>query len=213
MAHVEILKVLDDAVEQCYAYWYLDQLARNWGDLIESERLMEHWSIRGVPNQHHFYDTQVKPKLDSARNKRLVVIISDAFRYEAAVELRDRINVKRYSEAKLSSQLGVLPSYTTLGMASLLPHQSLEYREGVSDDVFVDGRSTKGSDNRNKVLASYNGMAVQAETVKAWSRDQGREALKDQQLVYVYHNVVDARGTVPRPNLKLLMRWSTLLKS
>ena len=33
-----------------------------------------------------------------------------------------------------------------------------------------------------------------AETVKAWSRDEGREALKDQELVYVYHNVVDARG-------------------
>lgn len=193
-AHVEILKEMDDAVEQCYANWYLDHLARNWGDLVESESLLEHWTIRGVPNQQRFYDTQVKPKLDATRNKRLVVIISDAFRYEAAVELRDRINVKRYSEAKLSSQLGVLPSYTTLGMASLLPHQTLEYREGVSDDVFVDGKSTKGSDNRNRVLSSYNGMAVQAETVKAWSREEGREALRDQQLVYVYHNVVDARG-------------------
>jgi len=110
------------------------------------------------------------------------------------VELQNRINMKRYSEAKLSSQLGVLPSYTTLGMASLLPHHTLEYREGVSDDVFVDGKSTKGSDNRNRVLAGYNGMAVQAETVKAWNREEGREALKDQQLVYVYHNVVDARG-------------------
>ena len=168
--HVEILKELDDAVEQCYAYWYLDQLARNWGDLVETENLLDHWSIRGVPNQQHFYDTQVKPKLDGARNKRLVVVISDAFRYEAAVELRDRINQKRYSEAKLSSQLGVLPSYTTLGMASLLPHQTLEYREGVSDDVFVDGKSSKGSVNRSKILAGHNGIAVQAETVKAWSR-------------------------------------------
>jgi len=192
--HVEILKELDEAVEQCYAYWYLDQLARNWGDLVETENLLDHWSIRGVPNQQHFYDTHVKPKLDGARNKRLVVVISDAFRYEAAVELRDRINQKRYSEAKLSSQLGVLPSYTTLGMASLLPHQTLEYREGVSDDVFVDGKSSKGSVNRSKILAAHNGIAVQAETVKAWSREEGREALKDQQLVYVYHNVVDARG-------------------
>jgi uncharacterized protein (TIGR02687 family) len=194
MAHVEILKALDEAVEQCYAYWYLDQMARNWGDLVEGESLLEHWAIRGIPSQQRFYDTHVKPKLDVARNKRLVVIISDAFRYEAAVELQNRINMKRYSEAKLSSQLGVLPSYTTLGMASLLPHQTLEYREGVSDDVFVDGKSTKGSDNRNRVLAGYNGMAVQAETVKAWNREEGREALKDQQLVYVYHNVVDARG-------------------
>lgn len=193
-AHIELLKQLDDAVEQCYANWYLDQLARNWGDLVESENRLENWFISGVPNQQNFYEHWVKAKQDSARSKRQVVIISDAFRYEAAVELRDRINLKRYSEAKLSSQLGVVPSYTTLGMAALLPHQTLEYREGVSDDVFVDGKSSKGSANRSKILAGYNGIAVQADTVKAWSRDEGREALKDQQLVYVYHNVVDARG-------------------
>jgi uncharacterized protein (TIGR02687 family) len=79
-------------------------------------------------------------------------------------------------------------------MASLLPHDTLEYREGVSDDVFVDGQSTKGTVARNKVLSAHGGMAVTAEVVKGWSRDEGREALRDQQLVYVYHNVVDARG-------------------
>jgi len=193
-AHVDLLKQLDDAVENCYAYWYLDQLARNWGDLVESENRLERWLIPGVPSQQNFYEHWVKRQQDSARSKRLVVIISDAFRYEAAVELRDRINMKRYSEAKLSSQLGVVPSYTTLGMAALLPHQTLEYREGVSDDVFVDGKSSKGSANRSKILAGYNGIAVKADDVKAWSREQGREALKDQQLVYVYHNLVDAVG-------------------
>ncbi|RLB60178.1 MAG: BREX-1 system phosphatase PglZ type A, partial [Deltaproteobacteria bacterium] len=33
-----------------------------------------------------------------------------------------------------------------------------------------------------------------ADEVKQWSRDEGREALKDQYLVYIYHNVVDATG-------------------
>ena len=193
-AHVEIIKKLDEAVEQCYAYWYLDQLGRCWGDRLEAEQRLDHWKIPSVPNQHSFFDHWVKPLQDRHRNKRLVVIISDAFRYEAAVELRERINEKRYSEATLGSQLGVLPSYTTLGMASLLPHKTLEYREGASDDVFVDGLSSKGTAARNKILAAHGGMAVTAEQVKAWSRDEGREALKDQQLVYVYHNVVDARG-------------------
>jgi uncharacterized protein (TIGR02687 family) len=193
-AHVEIIKKLDEAVEQCYAYWYLDQLGRCWGDRLEAEQRLEHWKIPSVPNQHSFFDHWVKPLQDRHRNKRLVVIISDAFRYEAAVELRERINEKRYSEATLGSQLGVLPSYTTLGMASLLPHKTLEYREGANDDVFVDGLSSKGTAARNKILAAHGGMAVTAEQVKAWSRDEGREALKDQQLVYIYHNVVDARG-------------------
>lgn len=198
-AHVEILKKLDDEVEDCYAYWYIDNLAKNWGDRIEAEQRFSQWRFLGIPNQQDFFQGLVKPLFSKATKRRVVVIISDAFRYEAAVELRDRINDKRYSEATLSSQLGVVPSYTTLGMASLLPHKTLEYRplsenKGASDDVFVDGQSSKGTAARTKILAAHGGLAVTAETVKAWSRDEGREALKDQELVYVYHNVVDARG-------------------
>ncbi|RLA40182.1 MAG: BREX-1 system phosphatase PglZ type A, partial [Gammaproteobacteria bacterium] len=198
-AHVEILKQLDDEVEQCYANWYIDNLAKNWGDKVEAEQRLAQWSIADVPNQQDFYKRHVDSILarsskNRAAKKRLVVIISDAFRYEAAVELKERINEKRYCEASLSSQLGVVPSYTALGMASLLPHETLEYREANGDDVLVDGQSTRGTSSRNKILAAHGGMAVTAEQVKGWSRDEGREALRDQQLVYVYHNVVDARG-------------------
>ncbi len=194
LAHVELLKKLDDAVEQCYASWYLDQLGRCWSDRIESEHRLDHWALSGIPSQQDFYEHFVRPQLDSHRNKRVVVIISDAFRYEAAVELCERINQKRYSEATLTSQLGVLPSYTTLGMASLLPHKTLEYRADGGDNVFVDSQSTAGTQARNAILAQYHGMAVTADQIKEWSRDAGREALKDQQLVYVYHNVIDDRS-------------------
>lgn len=193
-AHVEILKPLDEAVEHCYAYWYLDQLGQAWGARLETEERLAHWAIPGIPSQQQFFNHWIKPLQDGARAKRIVVIVSDAFRYEAAAELVDNINTKRYSEAHLGSQLGVVPSYTTLGMASLLPHQTLEYRDNVSDDVFVDGQSSKGSAARNKILAAHGGMAITAEQLRQWSRDEGREALRDQQLVYVYHNVVDARG-------------------
>lgn len=198
--HVELLKKLDEAVEQCYSYWYLDQLGRSWGDRIEAEKRLEHWKINGVPNQQDFYERWVLPQFEKNRSKRLIVIISDAFRYEAAVELRERINEKRYSEATLASQLGVLPSYTTLGMAALLPHQTLEYRESAADTVFVDGQSTAGTLQRDKILAQHQGMAVTADEVKAWSRDEGREKLKDKQLVYVYHNVIDDRSDSGGPS-------------
>ncbi len=193
-AHVDILKKLDEEIENCYSYWFIDYLARNWGERIEAEQRLNVWKIADIPNQQNFYDTHVRPLLGSATKRRIVVIISDAFRYEAAVEVCDRINEKRYSEATLSSQLGVVPSYTTLGMASLLPHQTLEYKESAGDDVLVDGQSSKGTAARSKILAAYNGLAVTAETVKGWSRDEGREALKDHDLIYVYHNVIDARG-------------------
>ncbi|EPJ48527.1 MAG: hypothetical protein OFPII_05850 [Osedax symbiont Rs1] len=193
-AQVEILKKLDDQVEQCYANWFIDNLAKAWGDRVEAEGSLANWRIAGVGSQQQFFTKHVAPVLSKSPKQRIVVIISDAFRYEAAVELTDRINEKRYSEATISSQLGVVPSYTTLGMASLLPHKTLQYKEGVADDVFVDGQSSKGTAARNKVLAAHQGIAVTAEQVKQWSRDEGRDALRDQQLVYVYHNVVDARG-------------------
>ncbi|WP_410218838.1 PglZ domain-containing protein [Paracoccus sp. (in: a-proteobacteria)] len=52
---------------------------------------------------------------------------SDAFRYEAAQELTGELNGRYRFTASTKSQLGVLPSYTGLGMASLLPHTSLAY--------------------------------------------------------------------------------------
>ena len=192
--HLNILKPLDEAVEQCYAQWYIDNLAKNWGDKIEAEQRLSAWYLPEVTNQQAFFATQVQPLLEKGGARRVAVIISDAFRYEAAVELQDRINEKRYSEATLGSQLGVVPSYTTLGMAALLPHESLEYREANGDDVFVDGQSSKGRAAREKILTAHGGLAITADQLKAWTRDAGREALKDQQLVYVYHNVVDARG-------------------
>lgn len=193
---VELLKKLDEAVERCYDEWFLGQLTRNWSEKVDAEGRIHDWKLPRVPNQQHFFRDSVRPHLDAQRNKRLVVIISDAFRYEAAEELRERINAKRYSEATLGSQLGVVPSYTTLGMASLLPHGELSYQAG-NDNVLVDGKSSQGTDNRSQRLSAAVGgqaVAVTAEEVKGWSREQGREAIKGMQLVYVYHNVVDARG-------------------
>src|SRR5690606_9420794 len=106
---------------------------------------LTNWKVEGIESQQDFYNKQVAPIFSKSKSSRVVVIVSDAFRYEAAVELADRINEKRYSEAVLTSQLGVVPSYTTLGMAALLPHKTIEYRENVPDDVFVDGQSTKGT--------------------------------------------------------------------
>jgi uncharacterized protein (TIGR02687 family) len=195
VAHVDVLKKLDDEVEQCYSYWYIDNLAKNWGDRVANEHRLDDWRISDVPLQHRFYKNTVKPLLDKIQKKRVMVIISDAFRYEAAVELEQRVNEKRYSKATLTSQLGVVPSYTTLGMASLLPHETLDYK-GDTDDVLVDGISSQGASQRNKILQAHGGMAITAETLRGWSRDDGRLALKDQNLVYVYHNVVDAIGDV-----------------
>src|SRR5262249_52134305 len=143
----------------------------------------------------------VRPRLDEAENRRAFVVISDAFRYEAAQELVRELNGKYRFEATLSSQLGVLPSYTALGMASLLPHKSVAYK--ASGDVLVDGQPTATFEQRSAVLQAVDGMACRAEDLMAKKKEEGREFVKDKRVVYVYHNAVDATGeqaaTEPQP--------------
>ena len=144
-----ILKPLRTDIEAHYVTGYLTNLALAWGAFIQPEGgLLSKWRVDDVSNQYRFYDHNVRPWLDEADNRRAFVIISDAFRYEAAQELTTELNGKYRFEATLSSQLGVLPSYTSLGMASLLPHQTLAYK---GTDVLVDGHSSIASE-RDTIL-------------------------------------------------------------
>lgn len=186
-----IVKPLRDNIEAHYVNWYLRDLGLAWGRFMEpGGALLNNWQIDKVPNQHRFYERTVKPWLDEGDNRRAFVIISDAFRYEAAEELTAELNGKFRFEATLASQLGVLPSYTSLGMASLLPHQSLSYK---GTDVLVDGRSSNAGE-RNGILQAVGGMTCKCDELMAKKKDEGREFVKDKRVVYIYHNTVDAIG-------------------
>jgi uncharacterized protein (TIGR02687 family) len=152
--------------------------------------LLTKWKIDKVPNQHAFYDRNVRPWLEEGDNRRAFVIISDAFRYEAAQELTTELNGKYRFEATLSSQLSVLPSYTALGMASLLPHKTLAYK---GTDVLVDGKSSIASE-RDGILQGVDGLACKGDELMAKKKEEGREFVKDKRVVYIYHNTVDAVG-------------------
>jgi uncharacterized protein (TIGR02687 family) len=186
-----ILKPLRADIEAHYVNWYLTNLALAWGKFIEPDGgLLSKWQIEKVPNQHRFYDRNVRPWLDEGDNRRAFVIISDAFRYEAAQELTSELNGKYRFEATLSSQLGVLPSYTALGMASLLPHKTLAYK---GTDVLVDGKSSIASE-RDGILQAVGGAACKCDELMAKKKDEGREFVKDKRVVYIYHNTVDSVG-------------------
>ena len=186
-----ILKPLRTDIEAHYVTGYLTNLALAWGAFIQPEGgLLSKWRVDDVSNQYRFYDHNVRPWLDEADNRRAFVIISDAFRYEAAQELTTELNGKYRFEATLSSQLGVLPSYTSLGMASLLPHQTLAYK---GTDVLVDGHSSIASE-RDTILHTVGGLACKYDELMAMKKDEGREFVKDKRVVYIYHNTVDAVG-------------------
>lgn len=191
----DVLKKLRAEMEACYVNWYIHNIALQWGRFLDpkgSTVLLPAWKIGSVPSQQRFFEEHVAPRLREAERRRSFVIISDALRYEAAEELTRELNGTYRFEAELSSQLGVLPSYTALGMACLLPHKKLEYKP--NGDVLVDGQPTASLEQRNQILAAGDGVAVKANDLLEMKKNEGREFIKDKRLVYIYHNAIDATG-------------------
>jgi uncharacterized protein (TIGR02687 family) len=189
--HQNILKDLTKEIEKAYGNSYLMKLGDNWQKAIDG---MSTWSIEKVINQKQFYQQWVVPY--TKKENRVFVIISDALRYESAAELRELILQEDRYTATLNAVLGSLPSYTQLGMASLLPHTSLTFEEQ-SDIVYADGISTQGTPNRTKVLQkTYPGsIAIGAEDfLKMKANTEGREFIKPYNVIYIYSNHIDKTG-------------------
>ncbi|SMY01751.1 BREX-1 system phosphatase PglZ type A [Brevibacterium aurantiacum] len=183
------LEALKAEVEKQYANKYLYDFGGRWQQALEP---MSEWKSAALTPQAKFFDRHVAPVVKDGRTK-VVVIISDGMRYEVAEELASMIRGENRFDASLSAVLGSLPSYTQLGMASLLPQSSLELDpEGLP--VLVDGKPTNGTANRDKILQSVNGHAITAAQVLAMPGSELRELYTKHQIFYVYHDRIDAAG-------------------
>ncbi|MEG1905672.1 MAG: BREX-1 system phosphatase PglZ type A, partial [Bacteroidales bacterium] len=186
------LKPLSEEVEKMYGNTYLLRLGDNWQAAI---RNLTRWGVEGqVPRQRDFYKQWVQPYIE--KNNRIFVIISDALRYESATELRERIASEDRFTANITATLGVIPSYTQLGMAAMLPHRELTF-DNHSDTVFVDGISSQGTANRTRILqqAFDKSVAIGAEDfLNLKAAGDGREFAKQYQVIYIYSNTIDKTG-------------------
>jgi uncharacterized protein (TIGR02687 family) len=188
-----LLHSLRDQVEAAYSGWFMPQLGAAWARVLEGPQgLLATWRSEALAPQQRFFDDWVAGPINSGAVQRLFVVISDALRFEVAEELARDINRRNRLNAHLEAQLGVLPSYTSLGMAALLPHQSLAYRAG--GEVWADGAPTATLEARDALLARYGGMAIRAEELLALGKLKGRERVKDRRVVYVYHDRIDLLG-------------------
>lgn len=178
---------LRDLVENIYTNEYLETLLPKWNAAIQ-----EPDALMALPLQRDFYARNLKNV-----KERTVVIISDAMRYEVGKELFRRIQDDPKCTAKLEVQLGVLPSYTRLGMAALLPHTELT----MTDDfkVLVDGFPCENLAEREAILQKYSSdsACVQFDSIKSLKIADLRSIFTGKQVVYVYHNQIDARGDKP----------------
>lgn len=183
------LEALKAEVDKQYANKYLYDFGGRWQQALEPTG---EWKSAALAPQAKFFDRHVAPVVKDGRTK-VVVIISDGMRYEVAEELASMIRSEDRFEAALSAVLGSLPSYTQLGMASLLPQTTLELDPDALP-VLADGKPTNGTANRDKILRAINGHAIAAADVLAMPGDELRELYKQHQIFYVYHDRIDAAG-------------------
>lgn len=189
---ITLMEKISGWVERTYLNNFLLPLADRWSDQVKR---LDKWEGGALKAQREFYDFHVKPFL--ARGQKVFVIVSDALRYEAAADFTIRLQSENRWTAEVSAMLGSLPSYTQLGMASLLPGERWTINPETSAAT-VDGRSATGTANRSEILrlaCDGKGTAIQAEDfLELNSKTTGRSLMKDNEVVYIFHNAIDKVG-------------------
>lgn len=177
---------LKELVENIYTNEYLGKLLPKW-----NEGLQESDALAVLPLQREFYNKYVR-----SNKERTVVIISDGMRFEVGCELYKRMqdNPKCKDSLSIKPMLGVLPSYTRLGMEALLPHRTLELTDDFRE--LVDGRLAVDTATRQVVLQSYvpESRCIQYSDIKGLKGMALRDVFTAQQIVYIYHDQIDNAG-------------------
>jgi len=186
-----LLQALSQQVENLYTNNFLSHLNVRWQRFVDA---CLDWDAAPVVSQANFFERFVMPYLE--RKGKVCVLISDAFRYEVGEELQSLIRREDRFDAELVPALSCLPSYTQLGMASLLPHKTLQIVEDDSGEVMADGINATGTASRARILAQTVALstAVLAKDVLAMGKDDSRALVRDHDVVYVYHNLIDKTG-------------------
>jgi uncharacterized protein (TIGR02687 family) len=190
--HVQVMEQIAQWAEKSYVNNFLLPLTDHWSDVVGQ---IESWDFQDILAQRCFFNTYVRPF--RAKGQKVFVIVSDALRYEAAAEFAQQLQSANRWTAEVDVMLGSLPSYTQLGMASLLPGKRLDV-DAATAAVMVDGRSASGTPNRAEILrlaCDGKGTALQAEEfLELNTKTDGRALMRDHDVIYIFHNTIDKVG-------------------
>jgi uncharacterized protein (TIGR02687 family) len=183
---------LAQKVEKLYTNDWLLHYNDKWQSIIDD---IENWPVAKNYSQRQFFKKHIQPFVE--KKQRVFVIISDALRFECGVELHKRLIQENRYDSDIEGALASLPSYTQLGMASLLPHKELAVKSG-TDQILVDGMPSMGISSRSKILAENTearATAILAEDFMKFSaHTTGRDFVKQYDVIYIYHNNIDDTG-------------------
>ena len=173
-------------VQNFYQNAFLEPLLLQWNEAYGSDYLQEI-----VPRQRYFYQDEVRPV-----KEKVAVLISDAFRLEAAKELAARFRDDENCSVEEKVRMAPLPSITLLGMAELLPHDTLELTRDDTPKVLLDGKPCASTAQREKLLQQGNprSAAILYDELIAMKVSELKSFSAGKEVIYVYHNRIDATG-------------------
>ncbi|WP_027109251.1 BREX-1 system phosphatase PglZ type A [Lacticigenium naphthae] len=184
----EILMPVKEQMERLYVNKYLETFTQKWDRYYSNSQVFDPRKL-----QASFYTNEVEAYVRN--NRRIVVIISDGLRYEAGKDLYLELTKEKKFNGEFDWMQTELPSITSVGMASLLPHSSLQLK--ADGTVFADGMPTNSTVNR-EIILKRNGheeaLAMKSTDIEQLNKEQLREKFAGKKLIYVYHNKVDAIG-------------------
>ena len=179
---VDNLEELRLLIENMYSNTFLFEINSKFTSLFNN------LTDISITKQWRFYKNFILNK-----KTKTVVIISDALRYGCGVELKNELDNNPTWTNTIQPMLSTVPSYTALGMAALLPNQEIKYK---NNNILVDDKLCKDINDREKILQYYNSnsLAVKFDDINSLNQSKLRELTKGKDLVYIYHNQIDARG-------------------
>lgn len=180
---------LKNKIENIYVNNFMSELSIKWSDMVEN---MSRYDSNRMVLQKDFYKNYIKPFND--KKDRIIVIISDAFRYECAKELNEKL--KQFaSKSDITYMQGLVPSYTKLGMAALLPNKELS-RVKDSDDILVDGQVSSSIKDREILLQKENpdSIAIKYDDLYEMTKQEWKKLFTGKKVVYIYHDTIDNAG-------------------
>ncbi|MDR0854602.1 MAG: BREX-1 system phosphatase PglZ type A [Clostridiales Family XIII bacterium] len=170
-------------VERIYSNEYLEKIIPAWNRAISVDG-----ADRKIGRTEDFFFNHI-----ATTKEKTAVIISDALRYEVGRQLFEKLADYPNCAAMIHAEVGMLPSFTPTGVAALLPHDRIDLQDDGS--VLLDGAQADTLEKREQTLQKKmpQSRCVRFDDITS-SKNEQRELFNGMDVVYIFHNQIDARG-------------------
>ena len=149
--------------------------------VMEQDNLFDGLSIS---KQEDLYNDEATPESQ-------VIVISDALRYEVAVELMQELAGKKTDhDLNLTVRKAMLPTETKYCKTAMLPHHSMTLQ---GNEMAVDDVVLSSIESRTTHLRKYKekSICITYEELMNGPVQSKREIFKQFPLVYIFHDTID----------------------